>query len=130
MSIKYSVVTQPFAERHYLKNFKKKYKKAWDTTWCAIHEELQRFDALLNTTIAEVIIKGSNVRIAKTEFKIAGTNESRKSSGNRCIVAIHKDISSVKVLLVYHKNDLGDGNETAKWKQIIKNNYPDYCELL
>lgn len=121
---------QPYAERHFLKNFKKKYKGAWDITWRAICEELRRFDSLLDTSIAEIINKNSNIRIAKTEFRVAGTNESRKSSGNRCIVAIHQDISTVNVLLVYHKNDLGDGNETAKWKQMIKDNYPDYYELL
>jgi ribosome biogenesis GTPase A len=45
-------------------------------------------------------------------------------------VAIHKDTNSVNVLLAYHKNDLGNGNETAQWKQIIKDNYPDYYGLL
>lgn len=130
MSIKYSVIIQPYAERHYLKNFRKKYKGAWDITWRAICEELQRFDSLLETSIAEEITKTANVIIAKTEFRVAGTNESRKSSGNRCIVAVHRDTNSINVLLVYHKNDLGNGNETAKWKQVVRENYSDYCALL
>jgi len=130
MSIKYSITVQPFAERHYLKNFRKKYKGAWDITWRAICEELQRFDSLLETTIAEIITKNSNIGIAKTEFRVASTKESRKSSGNRCIVAIQKDTSAINILLVYHKNDLGNGNETVKWKQLIKDNYPDYRGLL
>jgi len=129
MSIKYSVTIQQYAERHFIKNFGKKYKGAWDITWKAICEELQRFDSLLETSIAETIIEKSNVRIAKTEFRVHGTNESKKSSGNRCIVAVHKDTCLVDVLLVYHKNDLGDGNETAKWKQIIKENYPEYTGM-
>lgn len=65
-----------------------------------------------------------------TEFKIAGTSDSRHSSGNRCIVAIHKAENKVYVLLVYHKNDIGSGNETAKWKNIIIENYPEYKEVL
>ena len=123
MSIRYSVIIEPFAERHYLKNFQKKYKRAWDISWRAVLEELRRFDALLSTSVAQVISENGNVRIAKVEFRIAGTNESRKSSGSRCIVAVYKDVGVVKVLLVYHKNDLGDGGETGRWKEIVRENY-------
>ncbi len=128
----YSVIVESYAERHYIKNFKKKYKGAWDITWRAVIEELKRIDSLFKTTIAETITEteNGNIKIVKTEFRVAGTKESKKSSGNRCIIAVHSDIGAVYVLLVYHKNDLGDGNETSKWKQIIKDNYPNYSELL
>ena len=129
MSIKYSVLVDSYVERHYLKNFKKKYKGAWDITWRAIIEELKRIDSLSQTSIAEMIVNKDDVKIVKTEFRIAGTNKSRKSSGNRCIVAVHKDMNMVYVLLVYHKNDLGNGNETARWKQAIKENYDQYGHL-
>ena len=129
-STKYTVIVKPYAERHFIKIFRKKYKSVWEITWRAICEELQRFDSLLETSIAETITENGNIRIAKTEFRVAKTNKSRKSSGNRCIVAIHKDTSLISVLLVYHKNDLGNGNETAQWKQIIKDNYPEYAGLL
>ena len=130
MSIKYSVNIEKYAERHFIKSFEKKYRRAWDVTIDALIREFQSFDVLLSQSIAEMITETSSIKICKVEFKIAGTNKSRKSSGNRCIVAVHKDISLVNVLLVYHKNDLGGGNETAKWKQIVKNNYSDYRELL
>ena len=129
-SINYSVLIQPYAERYYIKKFRKKYKGAWEITWRAICQEFQRFDSLLETSVAETITDRGNIRIAKTEFRVHSTNESKKSSGNRCIVAVCNDTYSVNVLLVYHKNDLGNGNETAKWKQIIKDNYPDYSGLL
>ena len=129
MSTKHSVMVEHFAERHFIKNFKKKYKKAWDITWQAINEELKRIDSLFETSIAEIIIDNKNIKIVKTEFRVAGTKQSRKSSGNRCIVAVQKDINMVYVLLVYHKNDLGGGNETTKWKQMIKNNYEKYKGL-
>ena len=129
MSIKYSVIVEHFAERHFIKKFKKKYKKAWDITWQAINEELKRINSLSEASIAEIIIDAGNVKIIKTEFRITGTKQSRKSSGNRCIVAVQKDINMVYVLLIYHKNDLGNGNETAKWKQIIKKNYNQYKDL-
>ncbi len=130
MFINYSVSIQPYAEKHFIKKFRKKYRGSWEITWRAIHQELQRFDSLLETSVAEVITESDNIRIAKTEFRVHGTNESKKTSGNRCIVAVHKDTYSINVLLVYHKTDLGEGNETAKWKKIIKNNYPEYSELL
>ncbi len=130
MFINYSVLVNPYAERYFIKKFKKKHGKAWEITWRAICEELQRFDFLLKTTIAKTITENGNIRIAKTEFRVHGTNKSKKSSGNRCIVAVHKDTYFVNVLLVYHKSDLGKGNETAKWKKIIKDNYPEYSKLL
>ena len=129
MSIKYSVIVERFAERHFIKNFKKKYKKTWDITWQAIKEELKRVNSLFETSIAEIITDTGDIKIVKTEFRVVGTKQSRKGSGNRCIIAIHKDINMVYVLLVYHKNDLGDGNETRKYKQIIKENYNQYKNL-
>ena len=130
MSIKYSVNIEKYAERHFIKSFEKKYRRAWDITINTLIREFQSFDVLLSRSIAEIVTETSSIKICKVEFKIAGTNKSRRGSGNRCIVAIHKDISLVKVLLVYHKNDLGGRNETVKWKQIVKNNYPNYCESL
>ena len=130
MSTRYSVNIEKYAERHFIKSFEKKYHRAWDITIEALIRELQSFDVLLTRTIAEVIIETSHIKICKVEFKIAGTNQPRRGSGNRCIAAVHKDTGIINVLLIYHKNDIGDGNETARWKQIIKDNYPDYRCLL
>lgn len=130
MSTSYNVIFGEYTERHFIKIFRKKYKSAWELTFRAIKLEFENFDVLFQKSIAETIVDSPLIKICKTEFKIAGTQESRHGSGNRCIVAVHKDISTVNVLLVYHKNDLGDGNETSKWKQVIKDNYPDYCRLL
>jgi len=126
MSTDYGITIEKFAERHFIKSFEKKYKGAWDITWKAIEEEFKRFDSLSETSIAEIITDVDNVKICKTEFRVVRTKESRKSSGNRCIVAVHKDTHMVHVLLVYHKNHLGHGNETAKWEQVIRDNYPEY----
>jgi hypothetical protein len=128
--IKYQVIFEHFAERYFIKSFAKKYKGAWDFTYNLLREEFEQIDLLFIKNIAETIVDSKEIKICKTEFKIAGTNQSRHGSGNRCIVAVYKDTCTVNVLLVYHKNDLGNGNETAKWKQIIKDNYPDYRGLL
>ncbi len=126
----YAVSIELFVERHYIKNFKKKYKTAWDITQRAIEKEFQNFDILFERSIAETIVDGGDIKICKTEFRVAGTKQSRHGSGNRCIVALHKN-SKVNVLLLYHKSHLvGSGSETAKWKQVIKKNYPEYKGLI
>lgn len=129
MSINYSVVIEYYAERHFIKKFKKKYKKAWDVTLKAMVEEMKRLDSALKTEIAEDIFEKSNISFIKTEFRVAGTKQSRKASGNRCIVAVHNDVKVVYVLLVYHKNDLKKGNETVVWKQMVKDNYKQYKNI-
>jgi hypothetical protein len=129
MSIEYAVQIEQFAERHFIKSFKKKYMGAWGLTLIAIVEEFKNIDKLLLKNIAETISDDGNVRICKTEFKIANRQESRHGSGNRCIVAIHKDIAKVFVLFVYGKTDLTGHNETEEWKNIIRDNYPEYKKL-
>lgn len=131
MSSSYVVTVAKFTERHYIKDFSKKYKGAWDITWHAIEKEFQNFNILFERNIAETIIDVQGIKICKTEFRVAGTKQSRHGSGNRCIVAVLADTSNVIVLLVYHKNHLnGKGNETAKWKNIIKKNHPEYKNIL
>ncbi len=128
-STSYEVTFESFTERHYIRTFAKKYRGAWDITQRIITEEFRQIDLLFLKNTAETITDSGNIKICKTEFKIAGTKESRHGSGNRCIVAIHKGISKVCVLLVYHKNDLGGHNETVEWKKVIKENYSEYKDL-
>jgi hypothetical protein len=129
MSTSYAVTIEPFAERYFMRTFAKKYKGAWDFTLSALEREFQSFDVILGKSIAEEITdRNADVVICKTEFKISGTQESRHGSGNRCIVAKHKN--KICVLLMYHKNDLGNGNETVNWKRMVKDNYPEYASML
>lgn len=126
----YSVRIEDFAESHFIKKFKKKYKKHWDFTLIAIIAELERLDTFLLTDKAETIIDINDLKIVKTKFKVAGTNESAKTSGNRCIVSWYPKKQCVSVLLVYGKTDLNGTNETAEWKRVIKDNYPEYKNIL
>jgi hypothetical protein len=129
--IKYEVIFEAFAERHFIKTFAKKYKSAWDFTYKFLYQEFEQIDLLFLKNTAEYITdKEADVVICKTEFKISGTEESRHGSGNRCIVAIHKDVNKVSVLLVYNKTDLRGANETAEWKNIIKENYKEYKDII
>lgn len=131
MSISYVVIIEKYAERHFISKFKKKYKGAWDITLVAIIEELKRIDTLIGVNnIVETIVDSKEVKICKTEFRIAGTPFSRHASGNRCIVAVHKSTGTVNILLVYHKGDLKGPNETAAWKALIKDAYSQYSSLV
>ena len=127
MSTEYAVVIESFAERHFIKGFAKKYKKAWDVTLRAIMEELRRSDALLGQgNSIETIVDQSHIKIIKTEFRVASTKESKHSSGNRCIVALHTETMAAFVLLVYCKTDVRGSHETAWWQGIVRDNYPQY----
>ena len=65
------------------------------------------------------------------EFRIAGKGPSRRISGNRIIVIFDKVEITAKILLVYHKEDLPrGGNETYQWKNMIREHYPEYSNLL
>jgi hypothetical protein len=130
MSIDYSVTIEKYATRHFIKSFEKKYGRAWDITIEALTRELQSLEILLLKTIAEMIVERTDIGICKVEFKVAGTDQSRHGSGNRCIVSVNDGSGLIRILLLYHKNHLGNGNETIKWKQIIKENYPEYKGLL
>lgn len=96
-------------------------------TRLSIVAELERIDNLLLTDRAETISYAGGLQIIKTKFRVVGTKESAKSSGNRCIVVLNKEKQSVSVLLVYTKTDLSGKNETAEWKAILKEHYKIVC---
>ena len=126
MSIKYPVKIERFAKSHYIKKFSKKYKNFWEPTFRGVISELERFDEFIKTDYIDLVSSFEDLTIFKMDFRIAGTKFSRKSSGNRCIISLDKDKNEVSVLLMYHKNDIGDKNETASWKKIIRDSYNAY----
>jgi hypothetical protein len=130
--MKYRVRFTDFAERYFIKGFSKKYKGSWDRTRDVLEKEFAFVDVLFPKNIAEIISisQDGNIKICKTEFAIIGTNKSRRTSGNRCIIAIHEDTAAVYVLLVYHKSDIAGSNETSWWKRMVKDNYAEYGDFL
>ncbi|MFM2339425.1 MAG: hypothetical protein RLZZ360_61 [Candidatus Parcubacteria bacterium] len=124
------VVIEDFATSHFLKSFAKKYKHHWDVTLDAIIAELTRIEALLQTDKATIISETETIKIIKTQFRVVGTKESAKTSGNRTIVAWHTEEHRVSVLLVYSKTDLASKNETAAWQKLITEHYPEYSNIL
>lgn len=124
----YIVEIEKYAERHYIASFKKKYKGAWDITLRALEEQYKRIEVLegINSYI-EKIYHCDDFKIFKTEFVVAGRHESKKGSGNRCIIVVHPKAKKVRILLVYGKTDVRGSHETAWWQSKVKENYPDYA---
>ncbi len=65
MSISYTVTVAPFAARHYVKDFSKKYKGAWEITWRALEREMQSIDVLFSGNIAETIAVSAGIKVCK-----------------------------------------------------------------
>jgi len=128
-NIEYDILVGEYAEYHFIKSFKKKYKKARDETFDTIKNMLSRIDRLILTTKAEKIHICETGYIAKCEFKIAWSNESAKSSWNRIIVYVDESNMKIDILLVYAKTDIKWNNETSRRSNEIKKNYKDITSL-
>ena len=126
---KYQVVFEDYTKRHFIKNFEKKYKPRWAKTQDDIIFVCEHVENMLLTKRADLISVADNYRLVKLDFAIFGLKISPKSSGNRCILLLDDDMRTVKVLLVYSKNDISTHNETQEWKNIIRNQYPSVGEI-
>ena len=128
---KYNVSFEPFAERHFIKSFAKKYKSSWTKTRDSIEFMCQHIDNVLKSQRADLITESSdgNYRLVKLDFAIFGIKVSPKRSGNRCILCVDDEMRLVRVLLVYAKTDLPSRNETQEWKRLVRDEYKDVREL-
>ena len=122
----YRVLVSEYAGRHYIKVFAKKYKNIWAETELSVFVLLAKLDNVIGATNrVEIIHNKGCYKIIKVDFKIFGSNESAKSSGNRAIVFVDETKRECHILLVYSKNDISSPNETQKWQAVIKENYVD-----
>lgn len=87
----------------------------------AIVLELENVELLSDANYFEKINIFENKYIAKDEFKIAGSKESKKSSGCRYIVKVNTKELTSEMLLIYHKSDVNMSNETVWWQVKTKN---------
>ena len=126
---KYNVIVGEYARNHYIKQFKKKYKNVWDTTWIFVEIVSAQIYKYFDNTIASKILEVEWKYIAKCEFSIAWSNKSHKNSWNRFIVFVDEELWETTILLVYAKTDIKWPNETAWWKKEIKKNYKEIYEL-
>jgi hypothetical protein len=65
--------------------------------------------------------------IFKYDFRVAGTKESTKSSGNRLIAFLDIEENVIKILLIYNKKMIPKNqSETAFIKNEVTKQYPHY----
>jgi hypothetical protein len=127
----YQVVVTPYAQRHFIKRYEKKYKKSWLVTLDALKAQCSHIESMVwNSRIPSPIHATADNQhwILKHSFAVAGLGESPRGSGNRAILYANREEKLVHLLLVYHKTDLGDGNETTQWHSHIKESCPDLAK--
>ena len=124
-----------YAKSHFRKEFEKKYKgKQWEKTEISFLEDLRRLKTPNNTTqlssqVDQLKQKG-DYWLFKYDFRIAGSKESTKSSGNRIIGFIDNKIGKIEILIIYGKTDLPKNKgETAFIEDTIKLVYPEIYSL-
>ncbi len=123
---KYQVVFEPYAEKHFVKDFEKKHRINWGITRQSIESSLERIFNLEGTSHLDFIFWTTReTSIFKFDFKIAKTDVSAKTSGNRCIVEVYNQRMEVRILLVYSKGhiDRADKQETMWWRGHVENAY-------
>ena len=131
MSINYEIILEKYTKKHHIKDFKAKYKKAWNMTYNVILKMLQNLSNFLTTSKANIIKENTNYKIVKCEFNIVWTNVSTKNSGNRYVIFVDRNKKIIKILLIYHKWHIPKNKkETVWWKDEIRSNYKDICKLL
>jgi len=125
--IDFKVSFSYFADTHYRKKFRKKYsEKEWEITEKSIVLSLKSAYQLKDTDRLDCIKFCESYGLFKFDFAVAGTQKSPKQSGNRIILFLDNEKGSIDILLIYHKDDLEKRNsETAAWKKLIQNNYPE-----
>ena len=126
----YRVQFEPFTKSHYVKKFQKDYKDKWLATERTIIAVCKRIDNMLQYNRADLIAASGCYKLVNLCFAVEGTRMSPKASGNRCILFVDEDTRSVKILLVYSKNEISPPNETQKWKSVIKGEYGGIAKLL
>lgn len=128
--VKFYVVFSKYAEKHFCKDFLKKYKtKKWSETRKTIEATLERSCAFSKTSLIDMIkfSPEKNAGIFKLDFRVAGTDVSPKGSGNRVVFHLCNITSKVTVLLVYSKNHCQKGQSETQWLlEHVKNNFPEY----
>jgi len=84
---------------------------------------------MLDFARADLIYSVGSAKLVKLDFAVAGTKVSPKAAGNRCILYVDEERRHVEVLIAYSKNEIGPPGETAKWKKLVKNEYPDISQI-
>ena len=123
---RYLVQFDPYTKNHFIKSITRRYSiRQWQATRKSLEFVLEHIDQHILTDKARTIHVSDAGRIVKLYFKIAGTNDSAKGSGNRAIVSLDDTLHIARVLLVYSKKEICQPNETVKWQKVISEQFPE-----
>lgn len=126
----FQVEFDSYAEAHFCKDFYKRYSpKQWIETKKTIKETLERAFMMQQTSLIAPLNYSAEADIGlfKFEFKVAGTNMSPKTSGNRTIFALHNKTAKINIVLVYGKTHCDKKHSETQWiYKHIKKNFPEY----
>lgn len=123
---RYLVQFDPYTKNHFIKSITRRYSsRQWQATRKSLEFVLEHIDQHILTDKAKTIHVSDAGRIVKLYFKIAGTNDSAKGSGNRAIVFLDDTLHIARVLLVYSKKEICQPNETVKWQKVISEQFPE-----
>lgn len=134
-TVLFSISFKAYAESHFRKDFVKKYKgMQWIRTENSIFEDLKRLRIETNTTQRSSQIDELKHKdlywIFKYDFRVAGTKESSKTSGNRIVGFIDCKSNKIEILIIYNKTNLPKNKgETAYIEDTLKENYPEIIKL-
>jgi hypothetical protein len=132
--INFKVEFSSFAERHFCKDFLKKYKaKAWSITYQSIIDALKKSFGFQQTKLIDNIkfSQKEDFGIFKLDFRVAGTNISPKASGNRVVFSLCNKSGYIKVLLVYGKDHCAKKQSETQWiLEHVKTSFPEYKKIL
>jgi len=132
----FAVKFSDYAKRHYLKRFEKDYGgRQWDITVESIFQDMSRIKTsdsdLQKTQQVDELWQKDKYWIFKYDFRVAQTNESTKSSGNRCVAFLDNAVNKIIILLIYGKGDLPKNiSEQAFVEQTLNNEFRDYMSLV
>ena len=119
----YHVEFSEYAENHFRKQFRKKYKGLiWCITENSIVQDLKRIAYHLQSTQqVDELWQKDQTWIFKYDFAIAKSGKSPKNSGNRCVCVLDDQQKIITIILIYAKTDLPKNmSETAFIKSQLK----------
>ena len=124
----YRVVFSKYAERHFMKDFAKKYRgKQWLVTRESIFQDLKRVRHLQMGQQVDELRQSKKLWLFKYDFAVAKTSKSPKRAGNRCLVFLDSSRYIQTVLLVYSKGHLPKKQaETVYLEQVVKKEFSDF----
>lgn len=130
----YGVRYADYAKRNYLKQLQKDNPgKRWEITEDGMFEDLTRISYtdqdLQQTQQVDELWHKDDYWIFKYDFRIAGSKESTKNAGNRCIIFLDNDKKTLEILMIFHHKYLPKNTGEAQYiRRVLEQNFKEYLE--